>query len=498
MPIKVIDADFYFIAPLYINNWEAFEKEFQNTSKWTNRLDESKGSLKDFLSCFLGEKESDEKESDEKKSGEKKFLEFPMQAGKAYNGLVQRSDNEALKSINGEFKFKNSKGKPLDAGDDIFFTMASNAIVLHVSPNHKCAIAYIRLKCKSAITLDQAVSLNYQLHTSDRKQTPRLYMKDAEGEWVCTPGRVSLIEIIKGMLPDDAYDFAYPDRFISSSVVRLDTSDNPDQKEITDSIVRLGQAEGHKYKITDEACSKVYNPFDNIRTYASTEGFVTVVLSPDPKHEKNFIETFNNDAFIKSYLPLYLAAILADYCLTSALRYLDIIADDIEEQDRLREACMVYKLLPAHFTHLNRVMENIRADRQFDLKYGFVIQSVEARRIRNESQRLKLEEEARKAEEEARATEEKARKLEEQRMAQLEKSQARRDRFMNLLLGFIGIGQVVFAVLQLAGAKDIFGKGGAADSVVQYSSFILSIIFIGLIIWLIIYLIIKNIKVGKS
>ncbi len=143
-------------------------------------------------------------------------------------------------------------------------------------------------------------------------------------------------------------------------------------------------------------------------------------------------------------------------------------------------------------------MENIRADRQFDLKYGFVIQSVEARRIRNESQRLKLEEEARKAEEEARATEEKARKLEEQRMAQLEKSQARRDRFMNLLLGFIGIGQVVFAVLQLAGAKDIFGKGGAADSVVQYSSFILSIIFIGLIIWLIIYLIIKNIKVGKS
>lgn len=469
MPVKVLNADFYFIAPLYINDWAAFENEFKNKSKWTSRLGKGKGALKNFLSCFIGEKEP---------------LEFPMQPGLAYNGLLQCSDNAALKSINGQLKFKSAKDKPLEAGDDIFFTIASNAIVFNVSPNHKCATVYINLKCRSEITLGQAVSLNYQLHKTDRKQTPKIYLENSDGEWVCSPGRASLLEIIKGMLPENAYEFAYSERFISSTVLRLDTSDNPPRDEINDSLVRLGLSEDHKYKIPVEAFSKVKNLFDNIMTYASTEALAAVVLSPDPDHESEFIEDFNNKAFNKSYLPLYLAAILADNCLKSALRHLDTIADDPDEQDRLREARMTYSFEPAQHTHLNKLMESIRADRQFELKYEAVTQSVEARRIRNESRRLKLEEEARKLEEAAR-------RLEEERVARQEAAQARRDRFMNLLLGFIGIGQVVFAVLQLAGANYIFGRSDNADSVVKYFSLILSLIFFGLIIWLIIYLLKK-------
>ena len=119
MPVKVLDADFYFIAPLYINDWAAFEKEFENKSKWTSRLGKGKGSLKNFLSGFLGEKEP---------------REFPMQAGSAYNGLFQGSDNAALKSLNnGRLKFKSAKDKPLEAGDDILFTIESDAIVLNVA-----------------------------------------------------------------------------------------------------------------------------------------------------------------------------------------------------------------------------------------------------------------------------------------------------------------------------------------------------------------------------
>lgn len=469
MPVKVLDADFYFIAPLYINDWAAFEKEFKNTSKWTSRLGKGKGSLKNFLSCFLGEKEP---------------LEFPMQPGLAYNGLLQCSGNAALKSINGRLKFKSAKDKPLDAGDDILFTIESDAIVLNVAPNHKCATAYINLKCRSEITLDQAVSLNYQLHKSDRQQSPKIYMENSDGEWVCTPGRATLVEIINGMLPENAFEYTYRDRFISSTLLRLDTSDNPDEVEIADSLVRLGLAEDHKYKTSAEASSKVKRLFDNIMTYASNEALATVVLSPDPDNEREFITDFNKKAFNKSYLPLYLAAILADNCLKSALRHLDTIADDPDEQDRLREARMIYSFEAAQHTHLNKLMESIRADRQFELKYEAVTQSIEARRIRNESRRLKLEEEARKLEEAAR-------RLEEERVARQEAAQARRDRFMNLLLGFIGIGQVVFAVLQLAGANYIFGRSDNADSVVKYFSLILSLVFFGLIIWLIIYLLKK-------
>lgn len=466
MPVKVLNADFYFIAPLYINDWAAFDNEFKNKSKWTSRLGKGKGALKNFLSCFIGEKEP---------------LEFPMQPGLAYNGLLQCSDNAALKSINGQLKFKSAKDKPLEAGDDILFTIASNAIVINVSPNRKCATVYINLKCKSDITLAQAVSLNYQLHKTDRKQTPKVYLENSDGEWVCTTGRASLLEIIKGMLPENAYEFAYSERFISGTVLRLDTSDNPPRDEINDSLVRLGLAEDHKYKIPVEAFSKVKNLFDNIMTYASTEALATVVLSPDPGHESEFIEDFNNKAFNKSYLPLYLAAILADNCLKSALRNLDTVALDPDEQDRLREARMIYSFEPAQHTHLNKLMESIRADRYFELKYESVTQSVEARRIRNEKERLELEEEARKLEDTAR-------RLEEERVARQEAAQARRDRFMNILLGFIGIGQVVFAVLQLAGANYIFGRSDNADSVVKYFSLILSVVFFGLIIWLLIYI----------
>jgi len=309
-------------------------------------------------------------------------------------------------------------------------------------------------------------------------------MKGQDGEWVCSPGRATLVEIINGMLPENAFEYAYRDRFISSTLLRLDTSDNPDEAEISDSLVRLGLAEDHKYKTSAEASSKVKRLFDNIMTYASNEALATVVLSPDPDNEREFIKDFNKKAFNKSYLPLYLAAILADNCLKCALRHLDTIADDPDEQDRLREARMIYSFEAAQHTHLNKLMESIRADRQFELKYEAVTQSIEARRIRNESRRLKLEEEARKLEEAAR-------RLEEERVARQEAAQARRDRFMNLLLGFIGIGQVVFAVLQLAGANYIFGRSDNADSVVKYFSLILSLVFFGLIIWLIIYLLKK-------
>ncbi len=466
MPVKVLNADFYFIAPLYINDWAAFDNEFKNKSKWTSRLGKGKGALKNFLSCFIGEKEP---------------LEFPMQPGLAYNGLLQCSDNAALKSINGQLKFKSAKDKPLEAGDDIFFTIASNAIVINVSPNRKCATVYINLKCKSDITLAQAVNLNYQLHKTDRKQTPKVYLENSDGEWVCTPGRASLLEIIKSMLPENAYEFAYSERFISSTVLRLDTSDNPPRDEINDSLVRLGLSEDHKYKIPVEAFSKVKNLFDNIMTYASTEALAAVVLSPDPGHESEFIEDFNNKAFNKSYLPLYLAAILADNCLKSALRNLDTVTLDPDEQDRLREARMIYSFEPANFSHLNKLMESIRADRYFELKYESVTQSVEARRIRNEKERLELEKSEREAEE-------KALKLEKERIDREEKLQTKRDRFMNILLGFIGIGQVVFAVLQLAGANFILGQSTGMNTGVRYTSLILSAVFFGLIIWLLIYI----------
>lgn len=447
MALYVLDADFYFFAPLYIKDWNAFEREFAHEQRWLKKSDRNKNTIKNFVSCFLGEDEA---------------FEFPMQKGYAYRGQLQQSDKEALSSINGKLQFRSAKNKPLLPDREIFFEIKSNEIVIHITPDKNCALVYIQLRSVSPMTLDEVVFYNYHLHKSDKNQIPKVLM---EGDKVCMKGRETLLEIIKEMLPEDAYEFSNSARFLSGVFARLDTSDGPDEEGIADALTRLSLAKDKNYRIPEEERSQVNKLFDNVWTHVSTEGMAAFVLSSDPGSESSFFIDFKDGAFRKSYLPLYLAATLADNAMNGSLRHLDEIADDMDEQDRLRETYMVYHFEPSNFVHLNRFMESIKKNQRFDLKFGTVTASIEARRTRNETIRLKQAEAAAQA-------------------------QDRRDRNMENLLGFIGLGQVIFAILELLNPPySIFGNKCADSLGLRVMSIFFVAFFLGLIIFLFAYFI---------
>lgn len=448
MAIKLLDADFYFIAPFSIADFKAFENDFNTkTNKWLPKSDSNNNALRNFIPSFLGEDEA---------------TEFPMKRGLAFRGRLQQSGDKTLSSLKGCLQFYSPKGLPLQE-DNKLFEISSNEVVVHIAPDRKTGLAYIRLKSVSPLSLDEAVFYNYHLHKIDRKQIPHIYTQDKNKEWQTTEGRQTLLEIISGMLPKNSYALINEARFISAVYLRIDVSEHPDEVLLINQLTRLSLAKGEKYQITNYDCIGVTKLFDNIWAHSSSEGLATFVLSKEPANEAPFFRDFGDGSFRKSYFPLFLTAILADNCLKEALRHLDTIADDIEEQDRLRELHLIQTFEPSNYVHLNKFMESIIRNRQFEVKYQAVLESIEARKVRNESIRLNQEKEK-----------------------QLQ--QEKRDRTINYLLGFIGIGQVVFAILELAGAETIFGEFWARSRGLMTISIIFVSIFSVLIVLIVAYL----------
>ena len=118
----------------------------------------------------------------------------------------------------------------------------------------------------------------------------------------------------------------------------------------------------------------------------------------------------------------------------------------------------------------------------FDQKYEVIVDSLNARARTIEAERLELEKKNREL----------AQKREDDRMEERKKREAaialekeirdKRDRDINLLLGFIGIGQVVFAIIQLLGAENVAGWDVARSTALSWTSVIFCALFFILIL----------------
>ena len=136
---------------------------------------------------------------------------------------------------------------------------------------------------------------------------------------------------------------------------------------------------------------------------------------------------------------------MAEMTYTSALRHLNDVARSSKEQDRLREARLSVTLSVSHYDHLNRLMKSLLRNRDFDAKYQAIQSSIDSRKMKLENER-------------------------------------------NLLLGFIGIGQVVFAILQLLGAEYVMGFSVANSRALDIASIVMLSVFTALIIYLLVRL----------
>ena len=229
--------------------------------------------------------------------------------------------------------------------------------------------------------------------------------------------------------------------------------------------------------------------FNNILTSSSREGFAAIAISHDPEHELPFIVDFGT-TFNQSYLPLYLATTMADQVYVGAIRNMDQIATNVKEQDYLREARLVMAIPPSPYEHLNRQMERILQGRNLNEKYETIRESILSRKEQIEFERLEVEKQNRRIALQKKEEDEKMRR-------EIEEKRETRDRRINFLLGFIGIGQVVFAILQLLGANNVMGNCVADSPELKIASIVMLTIFAGLIIYLLVRLFTERRKNNK-
>lgn len=126
-------------------------------------------------------------------------------------------------------------------------------------------------------------------------------------------------------------------------------------------------------------------------------------------------------------------------------------------------------IAPSQYEHLNKLMSHITCDRSFEDKYSIIHESIVSRREQIEFQRLQLEK--------------------EQYNLAMEKkeSEERRNQTISYLLGFIGVGQVIFAILDLCGASRILGSSFAGGLTIRILAIVLSFAFVVAIFYYIVY-----------
>lgn len=464
-------ADYYVTFPFHINNWKDFDKDLHASGIWEAKTDCTRESLRNVVNSYLGED---------------KPVEFPIQSGLAYTGYIQRSSNKSLSSFAGEVAFRDAKGKMIcmekrdpETGEQMVRTFWPEfEIDLHVAPNRHCGVAVMRLSTGDC-SLKEAVEINYTIQKCDERQTPAI-CSFRDGEWHVIEGRSSLSEIFLDVLPK-ALVPENEARFIMASCVMVDTSDGQDDLKLEDALMRLGMVKGWLYdldKTDKKLCRKLFN---NIWTYASHEGFAAIAMTPDLEKER-YLKEFHG-RFAKSYLSVFIANVLADLTYRSALRNLDAVADSLEEQDRIQETRIMLRFEPSPYSHLIQLMNSMAEVWRFEEKYEVIAASIRARIDNKEAERLQVEKRNQELAIQKKAEDDAARRALEDEKTREREARERHDRNVNLLLGFIGLGQVLFAILQLLGAEEVMGEAVAKSPELTIVSVIFSVGFFVMIIW---------------
>ena len=139
MDIKVLDAEYYFISPIWITDWDLFEQNLF-PPMWRNNEKNRSYSIKPLLSCFLGKAESEE---------------FPINPGVFLCGDLQQSGDKSLSRLNNaEISYVNRKGNPYEGITD-YYSLDSK-IDLVIASNKRCALLLIHLSSKTK-SLSEAV-----------------------------------------------------------------------------------------------------------------------------------------------------------------------------------------------------------------------------------------------------------------------------------------------------------------------------------------------------
>lgn len=435
--IPIDKVEYYLIAPFRIRDKKAFEKSITNalsSDLWTP-IDRNKGSLAEHLLMFLGLRSS---------------AEDPiLTTGLAYQTNFQSSKDSFLSTWKSDIRFVKQNDKDYDIENPV--VQPNQTMELYIAPNRSCGIAVLHLSGKQK-TLSEVVEMNYILHKTDSKQAPKMKRKSgfdsttrtpiwSDMEIPSSPGETqcgTLLDIFKHAMPTKEYIWENHNKLVMATYVAVNASKN-DKELVQKDIVNIGQTKNNSYQFAWNSLGAVTELYSNILAYATPEGFACCVMNDQGAEAGDFIRNFGTDAFRKSYLPIFLSTVMADIIVTNAIRHIDTVARCEKEHNLVREAQLAVSLSPSHYDHLIRLMDICKKGRQFDDKAASIRDHIEARKMQLESN-------------------------------------------VNYILGFIGVGQVVFAILQLTGVNYILGEHFGNSPGAKWTVIVTGIIFIAAIV----------------
>lgn len=428
--VLVNEADLYFLAPLRIKDYNTF-KDNLISAGWVRPSDVpfdlyAQDALYESEAAFLGIlKDGDSPLS---KDGECFVApEFPKEG----TMLSHFRSTFKKKNTGKELTFAIRKKRQFEA-DPIWLEGLSmgNITRIHVSPDKTIAVflLHFRMPQKENQTqsIKQVESTSYWLHKTD-EQAPQIIV---DGHPI--PGFETVLEIIKSLINSsiEVASLYHPGRLLTATYVQVkQPKQMPDDeydgymKDLRDYVTHIGLSKDQAYDISEADKEETFNLFNNILVHASPEGFCGAFLVEEEQVNTGFMEK-TSTTFLKSYLPIFIETVLVEL---SSVHMLDRRETNRlrEQSERFRELKLMEAMPVSRYSHLLQLKTILSNALSIQPKIETVSEYLDTLREQHEQHQ---------------------------------------ESNLNILIGFMGVGQVVFAILQIIGVEKLFGNA-VVDSV---------------------------------
>lgn len=432
--VLVNEADLYFIAPLKIYDYRLFEANLSEAG-WVRPSDVlyefyAQDALYESEAAFLGILKDGV--SPLSKDGECFVAPDSPKSGTI---LCHFRDTFKKNKNNGkELTFAIKKKQQFES-DPVWLDglTIGNITRIHVSPDKSIAVFMLHFrmpqKGNQCQSIRQVESTNYWLHKTD-DQAPLI---SVEGHPV--PGFETVPDIINSLLNSSGNVASpyHPGRLLTATYVQVgqpgqmpEKEHNDYMKDLRGHIAHIGLSKSQSYDISEADREGTFYLFRNIMVHATPEGFCGAFLVEEGQQNTGFMEK-SSTTFLKSYLPIFIETLLVDLV---SVHMLDKKEPDrlLEQSEQFRELKLMEVMPVSRYSHLLQLKRIISNSLSVSSKIETVSAYLDAMRAQNEQQQ---------------------------------------ESYLNLMIGFLGIGQVVFAILQTIGVGRLLGPAKANSALAR-------------------------------
>jgi hypothetical protein len=411
------EADLYFLAPIRIHDYQLFESNLSSAG-WVRPSDVpfdlyAPDALYESEAAFLGIlKAKDGAASPLLKDGICFVAPDNPKDGTVLSHF--RKTFRKGKNSGRELSFQIRKKQKFEAEPIWISGLTVGGITrIHISPDKDIAVFLIHFRMPQTdnVSIEQVESTSYWLHKTDG-QAPTILVEESS-----IPGFETVLDMITTLInsPSEVASLYHPGRLLTATYVQVQvpaSADGPDSEfleSVNEHVVRIGLSKDKAYDISEEDKKQTYHLFNNILVHASPEGFCGAFLAAEDQENTVFMEK-SSTTFLKSYLPIFLETVLVELISVHMLDKNNTVKLK-ERSEQFRELKLMEVMPVSRYSHLLQLKRIISQALSISPKIETVSSYLDTLRERKEQ---------------------------------------RQESFINFLIGFMGVGQVVFAILDLS------------------------------------------------